>query len=251
MKVSNNISITSSLIARNDTVSQKETIQEDVKYMKEQPVRLSISKEGQAYYRSSIQPNSQESAESILDRREQLKNGKVCSIDYSYEISKKAAQLNKDRAEGKGSALSITEKADSYVKAYAELYDEIVQGYENGTRELYTADENGIHKLTKEEELSALNEAYESSVDNFVTMEKTNQHARETIQKNMEQIAKITSKETLATNYLEQHKEEEENISDNLNDKMYQATASFREKYKMFNPLTDTLSQLLTSVKIL
>ena len=32
------------------------------------------------------------------------------------------------------SALNITDKANNYVKAYAELYDEIVKGYENGTR---------------------------------------------------------------------------------------------------------------------
>ena len=44
----------------------------------------------------------------------------------------------------------------NYVKAYAELYDEIVKGYENGTREIYVADENGPRKLTKDEELSNL-----------------------------------------------------------------------------------------------
>ena len=33
-----------------------------------------------------------------------------------------------------------------------ELYDEIVKGYENGTREIYVADENGPRKLTKDED---------------------------------------------------------------------------------------------------
>lgn len=61
------------------------------------------------------------------------------------------------------SALNITDKANNYVKAYAELYDEIVKGYENGTREIYVADENGPRKLTKDEELSNLDAAYKNS----------------------------------------------------------------------------------------
>ena len=42
---------------------------------------------------------------------------------------------------------------------------------------------SGTHKLTKDAELSALDAAYKKTVDNFVTMEKTNQHAREIIGK--------------------------------------------------------------------
>ena len=56
----------------------------------------------------------------------------------------------------------------NYVKAYAELYDEIVKGYENGTREIYVAAENGPRKLTKDEELSNLDAAYKKTVDEDV-----------------------------------------------------------------------------------
>lgn len=35
-----------------------------------------------------------------------------------------------------------------------------MKGYENGTREIYVADENGPRKLTKDEELSNLDVAY-------------------------------------------------------------------------------------------
>ena len=41
-------------------------------------------------------------------------------IDYSYEIQKKAAQQNQNVDTGK-SALNITDKANNYVKAYADL----------------------------------------------------------------------------------------------------------------------------------
>lgn len=218
--------------------------------MAEQSVTLSISDEGREYYRYNTQQNGQETYNDVFERREQLKNEKISLVDYGYEIQKRAAQQNKNADTGR-SALSTTDKANNYVTAYAELYDEIVQGYENGTRELYAADENGTHKLTKDEELSALDAAYKKTVDNFVTMEKTNQHAREIIGKEMEKISKITSRSTLAVTYLEEQKSRgTDEISENLNEKMYNAVTSFKEKYAIFNPNVDKLSQLLASVKI-
>lgn len=58
----------------------------------------------------------------------------------------------------------------SHAEAYANLYDEIVQGYENGTRQINVIDENseqGYRTLTMEEELSALDAAYEKNVKGF------------------------------------------------------------------------------------
>ena len=46
-------------------------------------------------------------------------------------------QSNTSATDTGKSVLSTADKADGYVKAYAELYDEIVQGYEDGTREIY------------------------------------------------------------------------------------------------------------------
>ena len=96
--------------------------------MAEQSVTLSISDEGREYYRNNIQQNGQETYNEVLQRREQLKNEKINRMDYSYEIQKRAAQQNKNADTGR-STLSTIDKANGYVKAYAELYDEIVQGY--------------------------------------------------------------------------------------------------------------------------
>ncbi len=54
------------------------------------------------------------------------------------------------------------------VRAYANLYDEIVQGYQDGTRERYVEDENsetGFRKMTMEEELSRLDRAFQKMAD--------------------------------------------------------------------------------------
>ena len=110
-----------------------------------------------------------------MQRREMLKKTRV--MNYGYDLSMKAVELNDAASEHGSKALNVNDRANGYISAYASLYDEIVQGYENGTREIYVEDELGIHRLTKEEELKELNESYKRAVDDFVTMEKANEQA--------------------------------------------------------------------------
>lgn len=251
MKISNNVNNTTLIITKNDSKVQEENRQTNEKRTAEQSVKLSISNEGREYYRNSIQQNGQETYDDVLQRREQLKNEKIIVIDYGYEISKKAAGWNKEAANTGRNVLSTTDRANGYVAAYAELYDEIVQGYESGTREIYVTDENGTHKLTKDEELSNLDAAYKKTVDDFVTMETTNQHARGIIGEEMNKISKITTRSTLASAYIEEQKTRgKDEITENLGKKMYGAITSFKEKYTMIQPGKEQLSQLLMSIKM-
>ena len=239
---------TNLIVEKNNVKVQKENKQTNEKHTTEQAVKLSISNEGMEYYRNCIQQNRQETYDDVLQRRELLKSEKIRDIDYRYEISKKAAELNKDAANAGQNALSTTDRANGYVAAYAELYDEIVQGYESGTREIYVTDENGTHKLTKDEELSNLDAAYKKTVDDFVTMETTNQHARGIIGEEMNKISKITTRSTLASAYIEEQKTRgKDEITENLGKKMYGAITSFKEKYTMIQPNRE---QLLMSIKI-
>lgn len=223
---------------------QEKTNARDVgRKMAEQPVSLSISDAGKEQYRNSVQQGGQESYDAMLQRREQLKNEKISLVDYGYEISR--------RADTGKSVLNAAGRADGYVKAYAELYDEIVRGYEDGTREIYVAGENGPRKLTKEDELDALDAAYRKTVDSFVEMERTNQHARTIIGEEAEKIAKISRRETKAAGFLKEQKARRiDKVPENLNQKMLSAVASFKEKYVAFNPNAGTLSQLLAGIKI-
>ena len=239
---------TNLIVEKNNVKVQKENKQTNEKHTTEQSVKRSISNEGMEYYRNCIQQNRQETYDDVLQRRELLKSEKIRDIDYGYEISKKAAELNKDAANAGQNALSTTDRANGYVAAYAELYDEIVQGYESGTREIYVTDENGTHKLTKDEELSNLDAAYKKTVDDFVTMETTNQHARGIIGEEMNKISKITTRSTLASAYIEEQKTRgKDEIPENLTEKMYGAITSFKEKYTMIQPNRE---QLLMSIKI-
>lgn len=232
--------------AATNYVQEKTTAKDVNRKMAEQPVRLSISNEGKEHYRNSIHQGDQESRDSVLQRREQLKNEKISLVNYGYEISKRA-----DTGE---SVSSTAGRADGYVKAYAELYDEIVQGYEDGTREIYVAGEDGPHKLTKEEELDALDTAYKKTVDSFVTMEQTNQCARTIIGEEAEKIAKISRRETKVANFLKEQKARgTDKVPENLNEKMLSTVALFKEKYATFNPNNlnaGKLSQLLAGIRI-
>ena len=242
MKISNYMNNTNLIVEKNNVKVQKENKQTNEKHTTEQSVKLSISNEGMEYYRNCIQQNRQETYDDVLQRRELLKSEKIRDIDYGYEISKKAAELNKDAANAGQNALSTTDRANGYVAAYAELYDEIVQGYESGTREIYVTDENGTHKLTKDEELSNLDAAYKKTVDDFVTMETTNQHARGIIGEEMNKISKITTRSTLASAYIEEQKTRgKDEITENLGKKMYGAITSFKEKYTMIQPNREQL----------
>ena len=187
MKISNYMSNTNLIVEKNNVKIQKENKQTNEKHTTEQSIKLSISNEAMECYRNRIQQTGQENYDEVLQRRELLKSGKINDIDYGYEISKKAAEWNKN-------ALSTTDKANGYVTAYAELHDEIVKEYEAGTREIYVTDEKGTHKLTKDEELSNLDAAYKKTVDDFVTMETTNLHARGIIGEEMNKVSKITTK---------------------------------------------------------
>ena len=248
MKISSDMNNMNPIIGKNDAKVQKENKQANEKHTMEQSVKLSISNDGMEHYRKHIQQNGQETYDDILQRRELLKSGKISDVDYGYEISKKAAELNKDAANAGKKALSTTDRANGYVAAYAELYDEIVQGYESGTREIYVTDENGTHKLTKDEELSNLDAAYKKTVDDFVTMETTNQHASGIIGEEMNKISKITTRSTLASAYIEEQKTRgKDEITENLGKKMYGAITSFKEKYTMIQPNRE---QLLMSIKI-
>ena len=233
MKISNYMNNTNSIMEKNTDKVQKGNSQTNEKHTVGQSVKLSISNEGLEYYRNRIQQSGQEKYDDVVQRKELLASKKISDIDYSYEIQKKAAQQNQNVDTGK-SASNI-----------------IVKGYENGTREIYVADENGPRKLTRDEELSNLDVAYKKTVDDFVTMETTNQHARGIIGEEMNKISKITSRSALASDYIgEQKTKGKDEIPENLIEKMYGAITSFKEKYTMIHHNQNQLSQLLMSVKI-
>ena len=248
MKVANQINNPMLIMSPNNIKNQKDSAQLNMNRITESPVKVSISNEG-LERSSSLQQNKEETYESMMQRREILKKTRVMS--YGYDLSMKAVELNDAASENGAKTLSVTDRANGYISAYASMYDEIVRGYENGTREIYVEDEFGMHRLTKEEELKALEEAYKREVDDFVTMEKANEQAYAIVSQEMIKIASVSARSGVAVSEandskaMEQHK-----VPENLNGKMLSAADIFKQNYAAFNPDTDSLSQVLSRVKI-
>lgn len=93
-----------------------------------QSVKLSISNEGLEYYRNRIQQSGQEKYDDVVQRKELLASKK--SVILIIVMKFKEGSTAESKCWYRKSALNITDKANNYVKAYAELYDEIVKGYE-------------------------------------------------------------------------------------------------------------------------
>ena len=249
MKISNTINLHSSLISQYNNKNQKDMTQTKMNRVTENPIKVSISQEGYEHIRSSLQQNGQETYDMVVRKIELSK--KVRVMNYGYDLSMKAVEFNDAASENGTKALSVADRANGYISAYASMYDEIVRGYENGTREIYVEDEFGIHRLTKEEELKALDEAYKREVDDFVAMEKANEQAYAIVTEAVKKIASIKSgsgasvSETDNSKAMEQHK-----VPENLSGKMLSAADIFKQNYAAFNPDTDSLSQILSRVKI-
>jgi hypothetical protein len=249
MKISNTINLHSSLISQYNNKNQKDMTQTKMNRVTENPIKVSISQEGYEHIRSSLQQNGQETYDMVVRKIELSK--KVRVMNYGYDLSMKAVEFNDAASENGTKALSVTDRANGYISAYASMYDEIVRGYENGTREIYVEDEFGIHRLTKEEELKALDEAYKREVDDFVAMEKANEQAYAIVTEAMKKIASIKSRSGVAVSETDNSKAmEQHKVPENLKGRMLSAADIFKQNYAAFNPNTDNLSQVLSRVKI-
>ena len=134
-------------------------------------VKVSISQEGIESYRKQTREKgisgrvvAKGNKESVIRQAKQAASA-LSANAYGGELAGEMEKLKGQRA---GSAYGIADELEDSVRAYANLYDEIVQGYRDGTRERYVEDENsetGFRKMTMEEELSRLDRAFQKMAD--------------------------------------------------------------------------------------
>lgn len=129
------------------------------------PVRVSISEEGAAEYRKSLAAisNSME-ADLDLERMEKMRyireHFRMDGV-LQGEYHRRWKELNNKHS-------SAGDLAYHHLTVYTEMYDEIVKGYQEGTREYWRQDndsEYGFRKMTMEEEIAELDRAAD-----FITM---------------------------------------------------------------------------------
>ena len=159
--------------------------------------------------------------------------------DYSHEFASRMPSIYGDKdSNGEYSiynVFSVTDTANNMLNVYASIYDEIVKGYENGTRETYIEDKNaegGYRKLTMEEELDELNKAYKDYAERFAA--NRDEHVIDILSAYEKQIAEIKAGRAGVANeasaLLEKYKNDP--VPEDFIDNVMKAAKDFVAQYK-------------------
>lgn len=178
------------------------------------------------------------------------------STSYSGMIVSKlpASEVMDEKGEYHHQHTSLSSQADNLLKAYAESYDEIVRGYENGTREVWVEDKNaegGIRKLTKEEDLAELDKAYQKSVETF---EKKNDpkviDALADMEKKMASLRQKSGNIKKQDSEIENLKAERQKLPTDMGKKMLDASKSFKVQYGLKQAGQIDIASILKGINI-
>ena len=126
-------------------------------------VNITISREGLESLQNGGRARNHEGV--VKQKESIMQVSKSIEASYGHRLSEETGKLKGQRDSG---AYSFSDRAADYVRAYGNLYDEIVQGYKDGTAERYVEDEDsetGFRKMTLDEELAGLDKAFRKMAD--------------------------------------------------------------------------------------
>ena len=128
-------------------------------------VKVTFSDEGIEAYRKSVQEMGQQDETVDLDALDKMREyGDKIVMDPAHgmeaDFHKRLLKLNSEAGE------SLEDWTKNCLTVYATMYDEIKKGYEQGTREYWVLADDGStkdnwRKVTEEEELAALDKAFD------------------------------------------------------------------------------------------
>lgn len=113
------------------------------------------------------------------------------------------------------------------MRAYGNLYDEIVQGYKDGTIERYVEDttsETGFRKMTMEEELADLDKAFQSVADKAEVDAK----ASRILDGYKERLSKLKSGQKLSADA-----DKTKAVQENVSQKLVTLAQAWKDAYKV------------------
>ena len=156
-------------------------------------VKVNISKEGLMALHGSKLPGS-------IDIKAEQERMRYASEhqpteSYYYRMAREMnSTLEQKRAENNGN-LTIEDRENALMGSFKSIADEIVKGYDNGTRVRFIEDESsedGFRKLTKEDELEILQKEFDDIAETRFGKHQT--EAAEAIAKSMEELQKALQK---------------------------------------------------------
>lgn len=227
----------------------KKTAQKNVSFDSGSQTIVTISKESRESYRKQVQEigTQKMTYEDVIKTRSSIKEAsKSIQVDYNYQLAKEAGILKEQRENG--SAYSVSNKAEDYVKAYANLYDQIVKGYKDGTIERYVEDKNsetGYRKLTMEEELNKLDEAYQKASELADIFAENAKKAAPAFRDMAEKMSKINS--SIANSYKKQAQTDD--IPNNIGQKMITVAQKWKDVYNISGSKTSSMESIVSIIK--
>lgn len=149
-----------------------------------QPIKVDISKEGMDRYKEKYRQSGQDrdfkslniclTPEGMVFGNEDWPDRKDF-IDVGDARPEKLLHKGMDLQKWYDDWISVKDKASMLFSAYTKAYEEIVKGYESGTRTKYQIDMGAkdlYRAVTMEEELAALEERYAARVANLEELNK-------------------------------------------------------------------------------
>ncbi len=217
-------------------VQQKRTIAESLPNLVKQPIKVSISKEGYKEYRDSISKGR--SFDDVVKQKKDLMERNLSTdLNYSFNFKISESLSDEGRKTVGYSDLSMQGRVTNIAETYASLYDEIVRGYENGTRKINVADsesETGYRTLTMEEELNALDESYEKAAKTTEALAQQQSKVQKAFEEYRSKLKNIgTSKAELVNTYEQQSKTSKNNIAEDIYKKMIVARDNWKNAYSV------------------
>ena len=163
MKIAGTNSYESNFLLNTNMSNRGKILDKEQMQLAGKNITVSISREGMQKYRSSIEKNSKPLDIAALQEKKEYLSKSVIDPAHGMteEFHQRLYKLNSEKSKEEQTAESMMSNCAS---VYASMYDEIKSGYEQETREYWVVDEqsdNGFRKVTEEEELTALDKAYD------------------------------------------------------------------------------------------
>ena len=220
-------------------------------------VKLTISEEGLESWRAAVAERKQQAEKADQEEEEHVWiNLRTSHItDYSSLLHRKRTIPPYGLS---NQNLTLNDEAEDLVHAYGKLYDEIVQGYKSGQREVYLVDpgaKDGLRRLTLEEELAYLDEVYKGQVGGLVMDHEYLQKAWKMNLKDLRlEHATGAEREQLLRekeerDYIIKKMAIENTLPENTREKLLSAAQEFVARY--LNGNGGSVSQILANVQAL
>lgn len=245
----NQVNTESNIFNGKNKASTKKIAQKNISSNSVNQTIVTISKESRDSYRKQVQEgNTQKTTyENIKKIRSSIKEAsKSIQTDYNYQLAKETSILKEQRKNN--GTYNVSNRAEDYVKAYGNLYDQIVKGYKNGTIEHYVEDKNsetGYRKLTMEEELSKLDEAYKKASELVDIFAENAKKAAPAFRNMAEKMSKINS--SIANSY--KNKSQTDDIPDNIGTKMITVAQKWKDTYRVYGSKTNSMESITSMIK--